>query len=400
LAGDPAAVSLGVLDLVLVVLAAGFAISGVRQGFVVGVLSFVGFFGGGLLGAQVAPPVARYVTEGPSAPLVGLLAVFVAACLGQLLGALLGGVLRSRLTWRPARFLDAAGGGLVSALSVLLVAWMIATPLASSSLPGLARAVRTSVVVETVDGAVPAPLRQAYDSLRELVDREDFPEVFGTLTPTRVRPVPAPDPAVLASPAVRRARPSVVKVTGLAPDCGRRLEGSGFVYAAERVMTNAHVLAGVRSPEVEVGEETLPARVVVFDPRRDLAVLAVPGLNRPSLPFAPNAAVGANAVVAGYPQDGPFAAAEARVRDRQRVRGNDIYGGPGVVREVYAVRGQVLPGNSGGPLLDAGGRVLGVVFAAAADDPDTGFALTAAEVRSGAVQGRASTDPVGTGDCD
>ena len=190
------------------------------------------------------------------------------------------------------------------------------------------------------------------------------------------------------------------KVTGVAQACSRRIEGSGFVYAPERVMTNAHVVAGVKNPLVEVDGRTVSARVVVYDPQRDLAVLYVRGLRAAPLAFAGPAPAGSDAVVVGYPQDGPFRADAARVRETQRARGPDIYGASTVVREVYALRALVQPGNSGGPLLDPQGRVLGVVFAAAADDDDTGYALTAAEVSSDAERGRTATTAVGTQGCD
>jgi S1-C subfamily serine protease len=199
---------------------------------------------------------------------------------------------------------------------------------------------------------------------------------------------------------VQSARPSILKVTGVAESCRRRIEGSGFVYAPQRVMTNAHVVAGVAAPSVEVGDRQLPARVVLFDPVRDVAVLAVPGLARPALAFAGAASTGASAVVAGYPENGPFRSDAARVRGTQRARGPDIYQRSTVVREIYALRGLVQPGNSGGPLLDPSGRVYGVVFAAAADDPQTGYALTAKEVAEDARAGQAATARADTQGCD
>jgi S1-C subfamily serine protease len=218
---------------------------------------------------------------------------------------------------------------------------------------------------------------------------------------------------VLAGPAVRAARRSIVKVTGVAPSCARSVEGTGFVYAPQRVMTNAHVVAGVRAPTVDLGGSgatgsgngsgngsRLPARVVRYDPRRDVAVLYVPRLRRPPLRFTGPAASGAAAVVAGFPDNGPFTAVAARIRAIQQARGPDIYQRAQVTREVYAVRAPVRPGNSGGPLLAPDGRVYGVVFAAAADDPDTGYALTAAEVAADAAAGRGATEPVSSQGCD
>jgi S1-C subfamily serine protease len=389
------------LDLALLVAALLFAVSGYRQGFVVGALSFVGFLGGGVLGATAAPGVADSgpLVELPR-PLVGLGVVFLAASVGQLVATLVGASVRDRLTWSPARAVDALGGAAVSVVSLLLVAWLVGTAVASSSFTTLASQVRRSVVLQAVDDAVPGGAQRLFSSFRRLIDDRGFPEVFGGLAPTQVTEVAPPDPALAASPGVAAARPSILKITGVAESCRRRIEGTGFVYAPQRVMTNAHVVAGVDEPRVEVGDRELPARVVLFDAGRDVAVLAVPGLDRAPLPFTGPAESGASAVVAGYPQNGPFRADAARVRGTQRARGPDIYQEQTVVREIYALRGLVQPGNSGGPLLDPDGRVLGVIFAAAADDPQTGYALTADEVAGSAQAGAAATEAADTRTCD
>ena len=390
------------LDVVLAVAAVLFAVSGYRQGFVVGVLSFVGFLGGGVLGARFAPGLAGSdLLDGLPPVLVGLAVVFLAATVGQLLATVVGAALRDRLTWRPARLLDAAAGSLVSVAGVLLVAWLVGTAVKSSSLPLLASQVRRSVVLATVDGLVPTSAERFFDGFQGLVDDRGFPEVFGGLTPTRVREVDPPDEALRGSAVVQSVREEVLKITGVARACSRRIEGTGFVFAPERVMTNAHVVAGVRDPDVELADgREIRATVVLYDPARDIAVLRVPGLGLEPLAFAPPARSGDDAIVVGYPEDGPFRPDAARVSGTQRARGRDIYGEREVLRQIYAVRGRVRPGNSGGPLLAADGRVLGVVFAAAADRPDVGYALTAAEVAPDAAEGRTATERVSTRGCD
>ena len=392
-----------VLDIVLVVASLLFAVSGYRQGFVVGVLSFVGFLGGGVLGARVAPAVAA---TGPLEDLprtaVGLVVVFLAATLGQVLATVVGAAVRKRLTWRPARQVDACAGAAVSVVSLLLVAWLVGRAVASSPYETLSSQVQRSVVLGAVDEVVPDAGRRLFTSLRDMVDERDFPEVFQDLRRPEVTDVAPPDPALAASPVVLKAKPSVLKITGEASGCGKRIEGTGFVYAPERVMTNAHVVAGVPRPVVEIADgELLPATVVVFDPGRDLAVLAVPGLTRPALAFnAQTAEPGAGAIVVGYPKDGPFRPNAARISDDQDARGLDIYGEQTVVREIYSLRGLVEQGNSGGPLLDLEGRVYGVIFAAAADDRNVGYALTAQEVAGQAAEGVTATERVSTRTCD
>ncbi|HUR51069.1 MAG TPA: MarP family serine protease [Mycobacteriales bacterium] len=389
------------LDVLLLGASALFAISGYRQGFVVGVLSFVGFLGGGVLGAAVAPELLRTtsLSESSRTPVaVGI--VFLAASLGQVLASVAGGWVRKHIVWHPARVVDAVAGSAVSVVSLLLVAWLVGTAVASSPFTGLASQVRRSQVLATVDDVVPGGARGLFDSFRALVDDGSFPEVFGDLVPTRVRPVDPPDPALARSTVVTAVRSRIFKITGVARSCSRRIEGSGFLYAHERVMTNAHVVAGVRSPTVHVGDRDLDATVVLFDPDRDIAVLAVPGLAARPLAFTGPARAGQSAVVIGYPQDGPYRADAARIRGRQDARGPNIYDSRTVVREIYALRARVRPGNSGGPLVSPDGTVYGVVFAAAADDPQTGYALTAREVSADAAAGQRSTTRVSTQGCD
>lgn len=388
------------LDLVLVALCVFYGYGGYRQGFLVGALSFVGIFGGGLLGTKLAVPIVHHLAGRSSAPLVGVLVVFAAASVGQVVAATVGVRLRGHVTFRPLRAVDDLAGAAFSVVAVLLVCWMLATAVAHSSLTWLAREARRSAVLGWVDDSVPSGLRDVVTSFRDLLDNTGFPAIVGPLAKEPSRSVPPPDPAVVNSSAVRRARASVVKIVGEARSCSRRIEGSGFVYGDGRVITNAHVVAGVSAPRVQVDGTERAARVVLYDPERDIAVLSVPGERAPALAFAGAAAAGADAVVAGYPEDGPFTAGAARVQDRFALRGPDIYQERTVTRDVYAVRADVRPGNSGGPLLATDGRVYGVVFAASTDRTDTGYVLTAGEVAPDAAAGLRATAPVGTGACD
>jgi S1-C subfamily serine protease len=214
--------------------------------------------------------------------------------------------------------------------------------------------------------------------------------------------VPAPNKSKIPAATVDIAQRSVVKILGEAPDCRQGQEGSGVVVHRERVVTNAHVVAGVQNPTVQVGGvgRKLPAKVVFFDARRDLAVLAVPGLRAKPLPLAktdlPRAA---DALVAGFPRNGAFQAGAARVRSVITAVGEDIYGGPGVTREVYSLYADVEPGNSGGPLLTTRGEIAGIVFARSLDDARTGYALTVSEISSAIATGREASAQVSTGGC-
>ncbi|HEU4425087.1 MAG TPA: MarP family serine protease [Pilimelia sp.] len=388
------------IDLVLLLLMLVFAVSGYRQGFVVGVLSFIGFCSGALVGLQIGPLIADQFADPGVRVVVSLIAIFGLAVLGQALAGWLGTRLRHAIRNRAGQVADDVGGAAVSLVAVLMVAWLVAVPLGVSSLPWLAKAVRNSAVLHAVDAVMPAQAKALSDQLRDTVDTRGFPNVFGGLQATEVRQVEPPDPALARSQAVVRGRQSVVKVLGTAPSCSRRIEGSGFIYSPERVMTNAHVVAGTRSTTIDLNGDRYDARVVVYNPKLDLAVLYVPGLDAPVMPFASReAATGADAVVLGFPLDGPYNAQSARVRDVGRITGPDIYEAGDVTREIYTIRALVRSGNSGGPLVTPNGQVLGVIFAAAADDPNTGFAVTADEASATAAAGRERTNQAGTGQC-
>lgn len=389
------------LDIVLVVVCLGFALSGYRQGFVIGALSFIGFIGGGALGAKYAGSLHERLHLGMDPALFGLLVVLVAALLGQTVATLIGTALRREVRWGPLRRLDSLAGAMVGVVSVLLVAWLLGTALANASSAGVSRQVRDSSVLRDVDGLMPADARTWFGSFRRLLDQDGLPEVFGGIGPDNPAPVSPPDPKLAHSHAVQRAEPAVVKIIGVAGGCSRQLEGSGFIFAPDRVMTDAHVLAGVTSPTVRTSDgRALPATVVLYDPERDVAVLAVPGLGGAPLRFGGPLRRGQNAVVVGYPENGSFSAVAARVRSVQDVRGPDIYQDRQVTRQVYSLFTVVQPGNSGGPLLTTGGQVAGMVFAASVDDSQTGYALTAHEVATDAAAGVTATTPVSTQGCD
>lgn len=393
---------MSIVDLVLIGLALAFAFSGFRQGVIVSATSFLGFFGGAVLGAQLSGPVAdRLDGAATTRVFVALVVVLAAALLGQVLAGAIGRAVRRRVTWQPAEVVDSVAGAVLSAVAVLLVAWMVATPLATAPFPGVSGQVRQSALVQAVDRTVPDGVRAVYDSLREAIDQNGLPDVLDPLTPTQVPDVPVPDQALLASPVVGSVEGSVVQISGVAASCSRQIDGSGFVYAEERVMTNAHVLAGVTDPVVSAEGEEYDAVPVYVDEETDVAVLAVPGLPQVPLTFAAQPAEsGDDAIIMGYPGGGDLFVGPARVRQRTDISGPDFRNEQTVVRDVYALYGEVRAGNSGGPLFDPEGQVLGVVFASAIDDPLTGYALTFEEVEDAAVTGAASTSAVATGTCE
>ena len=389
------------LDVLLVLAAASFAFSGYRQGFVVGVLAFAGFVLGGVGGLIVAPGLVSGLDAGITQSVLAISIVLLAATVGQASLAWLGSLVRDRLTWRPARVVDAGLGAFVSVVAMLLVTWFLASALRPGPVPTLSRQISDSRVITAMDEVVPDQAHTLFSSFRRVLDDNGLPTVFAGLAPERIRPVEPPTPGITGNRAVRQAGTSVVRVVGTAPDCSRRLDGSGFVFADQHVMTNAHVVAGVEDPQVQVGGtgRTYDARVVLYDSSRDLAVLYAPDLRADPLDLDPTAGRGDDAVVAGFPGGGPYRLEAARVRDTINARGPDIYHRDQVTREVFSLYAVVEPGNSGGPLLSLRGDVYGVIFAKSLDDPDTGYALTVDEVRPVARRGAGRTAEVDTGAC-
>ncbi|MFF5718586.1 MarP family serine protease [Streptomyces buecherae] len=397
---------MNVLDILLLVAAAWFAVIGYRQGFVVGVLSVTGFLGGGLVALYLLPVIWDRTTDNASPGSFGAVSavviVIVCASIGQACTTHLGNKLRRHITWSPARAIDATGGALVNVMAMLLVAWLIGSAIAGSSLPTLGKEVRNSKVLLGVARVVPEEANTWFDDFSSVLAENRFPQVFSPFAEEPITSVPAPDPKLANNPAVERARQSIVKVVGTASSCGKVLEGTGFVYAPHRVMTNAHVVGGVDEPTVQIGGEgrLYDAEVVLYDWKRDIAVLDVPALRAPALRFAEgDAGSGDGAIVAGFPENGDFNVQAARVRGRIEADGPDIYHRGTVHRDVYSLYTTVRQGNSGGPLLTPEGRVYGVVFARSLDDADTGYALTASEVQENITEGRTADDQVDTQGC-
>jgi S1-C subfamily serine protease len=245
---------------------------------------------------------------------------------------------------------------------------------------------------------MPVQAQQALRSFDSVVGSSFFPRYLEPFAPERIVTVPKAEGRVLRDPDIRDARKSVFKVRSN-NRCGSGVEGTGFLYAPEKLMTNAHVVAGVTEPMVQVDGKAVRATVVHYDPDVDVAVLDVPGLDGPTVRFDLNGKERQQGAVLGFPQDGPYDARAVRIRSDQRLRSPNIYGDGTVTRHVFSLRGLIRPGNSGGPVVSTAGRVLGVVFAASVSDRDTGYALTADQVRRAAAVGLDSEEKVSSGNC-
>lgn len=394
---------MNLLDVVLLVAVASFAVSGYRSGLIAGVFSLAGFVGGAVIGVWLLPFTLDFVDRGTAlAFAVALLTVLVPAAAGQALAARLGWRLRQSVHWvAPARWVDGVGGAVFNVIAALLVAWVAASALVSSPNPEVNQAIRGSSVLGAVDDRLPEQAPTWFSRATGALATAGFPQVFNPFERESVAEVAKPSGDAVTAAATNAAKRSTVKVEGVASVDGRRQgqEGSGFVYSDKRVMTNAHVVAGVTEPTVRIGGvgERYRATVVYFDPDIDVAVLRVPDLNAPTLDFTDEAKRGDAAVVAGYPENGGLDLRAATVAGSSSARGQDIYGSDVVTRDIHPLRGNVRPGNSGGPLLTPRGDVYGVIFARSVSNPETGYALTAEQVQEAATRGDAATEPVSTG---
>ncbi|MEI6620396.1 MAG: MarP family serine protease [Actinomycetes bacterium] len=396
---------LNFIDMLVILGIVAFAWFGWRQGFVASLFMFVGFIFGGVVGACLAPVLLGAINIHGTAGLLATCGIVLGlAVVGQVCTGMVGRELRDRITVEHIKVVDSLGGAALNICALAVIGWILAS--AASVLPAsqVSAQVRSSSLLAALDKMVPMPARDMVGNIRKLVDDSGLPQLFdgfGVLPPTQVE---APSAAVVSNPAVQRALQSVVRVEGPAPSCNSGFTGSGFVVAQGRVLTNAHVVAGVPAPRVHVpGTRTVfHARTVYFDPRVDLAVLEVPGLTARVLKMAGAAQRGDEEVIAGYPGGGDMTATAARVRGTigsGAARGTDIYGNPGVPREIYSLRGQARPGNSGGPLLTPSGTVAGVIFAQGQGDDQTAYALTSAQAAAAIAAGSTSTESVPTGGC-
>ena len=372
------------VDVVVVIVAVIAAVSGARQGLVIALPAFAGVLLGAVVGVRLAPLLVQSFANPATRVAFAVAILVLLVALGETFGVWCGRMLKQRIRNPKLAGVDNALGAILQGVVVFVVAWMIAVPLTSfSGLPQLSSALQRSTVLGAVNSIMPNGARQLPDDLRKLFDVPDLPDVTSPFTQTPIQQVGPPNSALLNAPVVADVRPSVVKIHAEAPSCSRALEGSGFVIAPQRVLTNAHVVAGTDKVNVEVDSGQLDAHVVYYNSDVDLAILAVPDLTAPALHFDRKAVGrGQDSIVLGYPLDGSYTASAARIRSRINLPGPNIYDDRNENRDVYTVYAQVRSGNSGGPLIDPRGGVLGVVFGAAVDDPNTGFALTAQQVTS------------------
>lgn len=372
-----------IVDGFIVVAVLAAMTSGWRQGGLASLLSAVGILAGFIIGLGVAPLVLQITDQVGIRFLLALGMLILLIGLGQLLGSALGHAIRDRMKTKSGQRVDSSFGAILMSVFSLVLIWLIATPMATGLSNSVGKGVRESAILREVNKVMPDELTQLPRSISGMLNDSGLPPVMMPWEDGSSVDVEAPNIEVADQAMVQDIRPSVVHVIADADGCRRRMMGSGFVTADNYVVTNAHVVAGTQTAYVDTVVGLKEARVVYYNPEVDIAVLRAENLGLEPLAWADGPAyTGDDAVVMGFPHSGPFTANAARIRERVNIAGPDIYSNSRVERESYILRGTVVQGNSGGPLISSDGTVLGLIFGASVDDTDTGYAITAEEVRA------------------
>ena len=385
-----------VLDVILVLVLLGYLVYGYQSGLVRSVSALVGIVVGGIAAVFVIPLVGSWVPEPEWRGPATLLAAALLLIGGFAAGASVGRAIRRQVDRTPLRVVDRLLGAVINVVVAALVTSMVAFGIGSMGVPLLSQAIASSAVLRTIDNVSPEPVKAFLAQVRSVVLQNGIPHIVDAFNgPAPTVPQVDTGTADLAS-----AARSVVRITGNAYACGQNQSGTGFVIAPGRIITNAHVVAGVTEPVVETSEDGAKVgEIVYFDPVDDLAVIAVGGLTTPSLRFTSNLEPDSTAVVDGYPFGGPFSSHPARVVSVETMLMADIYGQNPAPREVYTLAANVQQGESGGPLLTEDGAVAGVIFAKGAETPNVGYALAMEEVSPVVAQVEALDSPVSSGTC-
>jgi S1-C subfamily serine protease len=385
-----------IVDIIIVLLFISALMRGRELGLVRQVFSAVGFFGGLFLGAALEPHLIHFAHTPISRAMLTLGVTLGCAVILLAVGEYIGVVLKLKVQHLKINKADVLLGAVAGGLTLLITVWLVAPVLASLPFPGLQTAVRNSSIVGWLDTSLPAAPNVIAD-LGHIVDPNGFPQVFTGLEPTPPANASLPNLGIMDA-AVTKDRTSVVKIEG--EGCGGIVEGSGFVAGNGFIATNAHVVAGISNPYVLDANGTHRATVVWFDPNLDFAVLRVSDLAGSPLTIdTGHIAQNTPGAVLGYPGGGNFTAVAARVLDEFTALGRNIYGQGTTSRDVYEVKATIIPGNSGGPLIEKNGKVMGVVFAESTTYNQTGYALATSKLVSELHQAEAANSQVSTGSC-
>ncbi|PJJ55719.1 MarP family serine protease [Compostimonas suwonensis] len=386
-----------ILDVLLVLVLLAYLVYGFRLGFIRSIAGIGGLVAGAVAAILAIPLVSSWVPQPQWRVAAVLATVLVLIAAGNTLGLWIGRLIGRPIDRTPLRVVDRIVGAVAAVVLTGLLLSLVAGGVSSLGIPVVTQAISSSAVLRTIDNLTPDPVDSLLAQIRSAVVDDGIPTITGALGAGQTLEIPDVD---TTSDELSVAARSVVRITGNAYACGQGQAGSGVVIAPERVLTNAHVVAGVDQPIVETpGDTARPGEIVYFDPVDDLAVIAVDGLAASPLPFTPNLAVGEAAVVDGYPFGGPFSSQPAVVNAVDSISVPDIYGQNPSPRQVYVLSAVVEHGNSGGPLLTEDGSVVGLVFAKDTAAAKIGYALAMDELTPVIAQAPALNAAVPTGDC-
>ena len=385
------------IDLLIIIFLISAFFRGREIGFIRQACSSAGFFGGLFLGSLLQPFTITLAHTTPSRAVIAIATSVASALVLLLIGEYCGVALKRKTLHRPINTFDNTFGAVLSIASFLLTVWIGASLVGGLPIPAVQQTISDSRIISQLNRSLP-PAPDIIASLSRLVDPNGFPDVFIGAEPNRNRSNTAIPEVGPLQPAVSRVKASVVKIEG--QGCGGIVEGSGFIVAPGMVATNAHVVAGIKRPYVQDANGTHTAAVIWFNPDLDFAVLRASNLAGPVLHFDTTVAShGASAAVLGYPGGGGFRANPAAVADSFTAKGRNIYGRGVTSRQIYELRADIIPGNSGGPVIDIDGSVIGVVFAQSTAYDHVGYALTAQQVANDYHQAVQRNAVVSTGSC-
>ena len=390
---------MNLLDVGIILFLVAAIIRGRELGLVQQAGSTLGFFGGLFAGAFLQRYLADLASSPQSQALLSLFIVMACAFIFLSIGELLGTMLKYRINISGKEILnklDAVFGSAMAAVTLLVAVWLVSSILTGNHSVGLQKQLHGSKIVATLTKHLPAA-PDILAGVGDLINPNGFPKVFVGLEPQQNTNAPLPSVGDMQD-ALFKTRESIVKISG--KGCGGVVNGSGFIAGDGMVITNAHVVAGVNAPRIIDGNGEHAARVTWFDPDLDLAVLRTTGLKGVPLTMqSAEAADGTPGFVGGYPGGGDFTASLSSVLDTFRARGRNIYNQGSTNREVYSLKADIRPGNSGGPVINKAGEVIGVVFAESTTYEDVGYALTVAQVAPEIAQAKAQTTAVSNGTC-
>ena len=384
-------------DLVLLVVLFLALMAGLSRGLLATLGGLIGLVVGGVAAFWAVPAVNDMLPTSEWRAPVSIAVAILLPLFCASVGAGLGRNLRQGVDRTSLRPLERLLGGVANVGVVALALSFVGNAVSATGAPGVASAVSSSTVLRTIDDLTPPAVGRPLAEMRSIVLDDGLPRLNILMVPRQTPVVPSVD---LENAELEASAQSVARISGIAYACGKSSTGSGFVVAPDRLVTNAHVVAGVDRPVIELpGGTVREGRVVYYDPVDDLAVIAVDDLGADPLGIAPTLSAGDRAVVQGYPYGGPFTSGSAGVLSVSTARVPDSYGAGGADREVYSLAAVVRPGNSGGPLLTTGGDVTGVIFARDDSERDIGYAMTTAELMPVAAQAADLSTAVTTGQC-